>query len=183
VSTLPFAKYFITMDYTFIDKKLKIEEMLNIKSTKIFIANLCPDYMIEERGLIVDTRNNYVYCLNDFDVIIKSRVGWGLGAALNNFAHGDNSGFCAFQLAVCLGYKNIHLLGIDLNAKKKTHYHNGYNQNIVQFNKKLTAYADAFQHAFIILKIKHRNINIYNYSPKSVINEMVCPKKLEDINE
>lgn len=182
---VPFAKYFITMDYTFIDKKLgKDRHKFNhSKATKVFIANLCPDYMVEAHGRIIDTRNNYIYRLHKFDMIIKSHTNKGIGWDFNEFVHGSNSGFCAFQLAVCLGYQNIHLLGFDLTASEKTHYHNGYNQDIEKFNKKLKVYASNFIYALKRLKFRKPDIKIYAYSPKSLLYSLTIGKSLEQINE
>ncbi len=182
---IPSAKYFVTMDYTFIDKKLKEKKSVfeQSKASKIFIANLCPKYMIEERGTIIDTRTNYVYDLNQFDMIIKSRFSTGVGYDFNKFAHGSNSGFCGLQLAICLGYKKINLLGYDLqSSQSQTHYHQGYNQNIKKFNEKLEQYLSNFKCALKILKFRHPEIEIYNYSPNSKLN-MINVKSLEDINE
>ncbi len=179
----PFAKYFITMDYTFIDKKLKEKKFVfeQSKANKIFIVNLCPEYMIEERGTIIDTRTNYVYDLNQFDMIIKSRFSKGVGFDFNKFSHGSNSGFCGLQLAICLGYKKIHLLGYDLqSSQSQTHYHQGYGQNITKFNEKLEQYLSNFKCALKILKFRHPDIEIYNYSPKSLLS-MTTMKSLEEI--
>lgn len=182
---VPFAKYFITMDYTFIDKKLKEKKSIvkQSKATKIFIANLCPDYMIEAHGRIVDTRNNYIYRLNDFDMIIKSHYKTGIGWNFNQFVHGNNSGFCGLQLAICLGYEHIHLLGYDLYiSENETHYHGGYNQNPEKFNNKLQQYLGEMIYALKILKMHKPNIKIYNYSPKSLLT-VSNMKSLEQIND
>ena len=181
----PFAKYFITMDFSFMDKKLKGDERDKFevsKATKVFIANLYPKYMIEYDGRIIDRRNNYVYQLNDFDIIIKSHYKTGIGYEFNKFAHGNNSGFAALQLAICLGYINIHLLGFDLKTSfSKTHYHKGYNQNLKKLNIKLEEYGNNFISVLKILRFRRRDIKIYNYSPKSLINSLTIAKNLEDI--
>ena len=168
---VPTAKYFITMDYTFIDHKLNdIKKIFqNSKATKIFIANLYPYYMIEEKGRIVDTRTNYVYDLSKFDMVIKSKYKSGIGFNFNQFAHGNNSGFCGLQLAICLGYKKINLLGYDLQVGETTHYHSGYKQNKEIFNSRLQKYLDNFLYTLKILKIKQSDIEIYNYSSNSLL--------------
>lgn len=180
---VPFAKYFLTIDYTFIDHKLNNVKKIfqQSKATKVFIANLYPNYMIEEEGRIIDMRSNYVYKLNDFDMIIKSYNNSGIGFNFNDFRSGDNSGFCALQLAICLGYKNIHLLGYDLHAEKITHYHGGYGKSIEQFNKILNKYTSNFLYTLKILKWKHNDIKLYNYSTNSPLNKIIEKKQLEDI--
>lgn len=180
---VPFAKYFITIDYSFIDRKLNDKIKFNqSKATKIFIANLCPEYMIENRGMIIDTRTNYVYDLSQFDMIIKSRYNTGIGNNFNQFVHGSNSGFCALQMAICLGYKKIHLLGYDLcTSENDTHYHDGYkNQTSEKFNKKLGEYLSNYIYTFKVLKMRRPDIEIYNYSPNSKLN-MTNVKSLESI--
>lgn len=180
---VPFAKYFITMDYTFIDKKLKDKEHIFdvSKATKIFILNLCPKYMSDDFGRVMDLRNDYIYKLDKFDMIIKSHHVKGIGWNFKQFAHGNNSGFSALQLAICLGYKNIHLLGYDLRGGNETHYHGGYNQDPKKFKQKLQEYLGNFVYTFKILKIRKPDIKIYGYSPNSPINKWTVPKKLEDI--
>jgi hypothetical protein len=183
---VPFAKYFITMDYTFIDKKLKVGDKVKFeqsKATKIFIANLCPKYMSEKDGRIIDKRTNYIYKLNAFDMIIKSQYNIGIGWNFNQFVHGNNSGFCALQLAICLGYTNIHLLGYDLCiSENDTHYHKGYKQDPQKFNEKLKKYLSNFIYTLKILKMRRPNIKIYNYSSKGLLT-FTTMKSLEDINE
>lgn len=181
----PFAKYFLTMDYTFIDQKLKGDERDKFeasKATRVFIVNLYPEYMIEFDGRIIDRRTNYVYKLNDFDMIIKSHYKAGIGYDFNKFSHGNNSGFSAFQFAVCLGYTNIHLLGFDLKTSSaKTHYHKGYGQNLKTLNKKLEEYSNNFISVLKILKFRRPDIKIYNYSPDSVIDYLTIAKNLGEI--
>ncbi len=182
----PFAKYFLTMDYTLIDHKLNdIHNVFqNSKATKIFIANLCPDYMIEEKGRIIDNRTNYVYDLSKFDMIIKSRYTAGVGFNFNQFTHGNNSGFCGLQLAICLGYKKIHLLGYDLCVSEKgTHYHKGYRQNIEKFNIKLKEYLDNFLYTLKILKFRKSDIEIYNYSSNSELFDKLPFRYLGALHE
>jgi len=180
---VPFAKYFITMDYTFINKKLKEKKgiLLNSQATKVFILNLLPDYMVERDGRIIDIRFNYVYELNLFNMIIKSYNKHGIGYSFKDFKHGNNSGFCALQMAICLGYTKIHLLGFDLMAEKETHYHGGYNQNPETFRLRLKIYLENFLYSFQSLKIERPDIEIYSYCENSPLNALLKVKKLEDI--
>lgn len=58
--------------------------------------------------------------LNDFDMRIRPyRTDTGkIGFEYDRFVTGKNSGFCALQFAVLLGYSNIYLLGFDLSKNE-----------------------------------------------------------------
>lgn len=171
----PNAKYFITMDFSLFNK---IDIDLNAcSSTKIFIANFTFDYVKEINGSIVDTRFNLVYDLKNFDMIIKSRRKNFFGLDFNSFANGQNSAFCALQLAIILGYKNIYLLGIDLNCEGLTHYHGGYGQDPDDFRIKLEEYYEYFSTSIEELK-KYHNVNIFNCSNKSRLNNILEYKEI-----
>jgi len=175
----PNCKYFITMDFTFL-KKVSTQKSIFKRSrcTKIFIGNLCPSYMEEKNGAIVDTRWNLVYNLAMFDVIIKSRRVSFLGYAFNDFAHGLNSGFCALQLAIVLGYTEIHLLGMDMNVENKTHFHEGYGESVESFNEKLKLYYTNMKESILDFHAEERGINIYSCSKTSSLNKFLEYKEL-----
>lgn len=141
---VPWAKYFITMDRLFVDKV----GLMKFKATgtpKVFVANM--ECLVERDGLIVDPHcgfgpDGYVYDLSMFDVILKSRSSQGCGRTFKEFANGANSGFCALQFALLLGYKSICLLGYDMWCNGRTHYHEGYRENPEKFKKKLAVYKE-----------------------------------------
>ena len=55
---------------------------------------------------------------------------------------GSNSGFGAIMLACLLGYRRIYLLGYDMVAVARTHWHTGYSgQRLAEFNKNLERFA------------------------------------------
>lgn len=166
----PLSKYFITMDYTFL-KKIKNRLSDISKCTKIFIANFTFDFMKEENGQIKDSRYNLVYDLKEFDVIIKSRERGYFGTEFNTFSNGQNSAYCALQLAIILGYKNIYLVGLDFQFKETTHYHDGYNHNEKVFRTKLDEYYNYFKTGIKFLKTNYPDINIYNCSSSSRLSK------------
>ncbi len=148
VCDFPNAKYFVTMDYSMLAKlERQGKDISKIKSTKIFIANFVPPYMKETNGHIVDTRFNLIYDLSSFDMIIKSRKLEGFGYEWNDFRHGNNSGFCALQFAILMGYQKINLIGFDMCFHTVTHYHGGYNEGRDSFQKKLEKYRETFLEA------------------------------------
>jgi len=180
------AKYFITMDYTLLTHKLNknIHLFNQSKATKFFVANLCPKYMMETNGRIMDTRSNFIYKLNPFHVVIKSKKEKPIGLDFSSFAHGENSGFCGLQLAICLGYKHIHLLGYDFSiSSTKTHYHDGYVQSKEHFKDRLKDYLTYLVDALTYLNSACPEISIYNYSDQEEINELLIKCSLDDIYE
>ena len=177
---VPHPTYFITVDFTFL-RKLGVHKLESKDTTKVFIACLHFPYIEEKDGRIVDTRFNLVYDLSDFDVIIKSRKVVGIGYQFKDFRNGLNSGFCALQLAVILGYTKIYLLGVDLCfnvdnglSNKSTHYHGGYGENITSFNKKLSIYYDYFADGIHELKCNpYINVEVISLSPISRLNNII----------
>ena len=114
-------------------------------------------------------------------MIIKSRKENGIGFEFKDFRHGLNSGFCAFQLALLLGYKEIYLLGIDLNIQGKTHYHGGYNESEYTFAPKLNRYFELFKEAILEVHSKTNEIKIYNCSEDGRLNSILPYRSLEEL--
>ena len=171
-SYIPDLDYFITMDFTALKK---IKPIQNSKATKIFVANFDRPYLKEQNGQIKDTRFNLIYTLEDFDIIIKSRRESGIGFKWNDFRNGINSGFCALQLAILLGYKQIYLLGIDLNVSKETHFHGGYGEPKEKFKKKIDEYYTYFACALALLP---NDIKVYNCSKNSRLSYILPYKEI-----
>ena len=178
VLDVPNANYFITMDYTFL-KKLRdgINKVVSLdNTTKVFVLNFAGNSLKYLGGLVKDVKKNIVYDLRHFDLTIKSKKQKGLGDDFINFCHGNNSGYCAFQLAILLGYKKINLLGIDLNITNNySHYHNLYPQNNERFENKLEEY---YQNWKIGLEeAKKRKIKVTSNSKISRLNEFIRYKR------
>jgi len=168
---VPSPNYFISVDYTFL-KKIQDRKTLfdSIKTTKIFVADFHFTYLQEKNGQIVDIRNNLVYKLNDFDVIIKAKSAEGIGYTYNDFRTGLNTGYCALQLAIILGYKKIYLLGIDLNQQQITHYHGGYGERYDKFNAKIPNYLNRFKRGLKQIKQDGKGIEVISLSSVSRLN-------------
>ena len=165
------------MDFTALNK-IKFNAIDYSLGTKVFIANFTKPYLQEIDGRIVDTRFNLIYKLEYFDMIIKSRAVDGLGLSFNDFRNGDNSGYCALQLAIVLGYKEIYLLGIDLISEESTHFHGGYGEQTENFNKKLESYYQHFYKGLLNLKEFYSEIKIYSCSLISRLNTLLEYKEL-----
>jgi len=116
--------------------------------------------------------------LKDFDIIIKSYTMGNFGFRWNDFRNGDNSGFCAVQMAILLGYKDIRLVGMDFNVGNLSHFHRGYGEPKYKFERKLNEYYRIFSHAIQNLKNKRKDIQIYNCSSLSRLNELLPYKPI-----
>lgn len=176
---VPSPNYFITVDYTFL-RKINTLQFKSIKTTKIFVVDFSYPTLEEKNGQIIHTKFDLIYDLNVFNLIIKSYKAEGIGYSFDDFRTGLNSGYCALQLAVILGYKEIILLGIDLNISDATHYHRGYGERKDSFNCKLEKYYNYFGMGLGLLISSNRGINVYSCSPNSRLNQIISYKDVED---
>jgi len=175
VFDVPNPNFFISVDYTFL-KKVNRTQFLNSPCAKVFVADMSYPFLQEREGRIVDTRFNLVYQLNEYDLIIKSRKQAGIGLTFKDFRTGKNSGFCALQLAVVLGYTEIYLLGLDLvtnNSATPTHYHGGYGEKTEKFNSKLLTYYNFFKQGLEMLHSTSPEIKVYSLSSISGLNKII----------
>ena len=178
VKYVPNPTYFITMDFTVL-KKIGLDLVAPYCGTTIFIANFAKPYLKEQNGQIIDTRFGLIYTLNEFNMIIKSWAEEGIGFDFQNFRSGNNSGYCALQLAILLGYKKIYLLGIDLITSEETHFHKGYGESKEKFDKKLKEYYRNFAIGLNELKEKCPDIQIYSCSKISRLKDILPYKEIQ----
>ena len=185
----PTAKYFVTIDFTFL-RKIDRKRFNKFNATKFFVANFSFEHLKYIEGRIVDARPNFkkrngiglIYDLPEFDIVVRSKKSSGIGIEFNDFRSGSSSGFCGFQLAVLLGYKDIYLLGIDLNdACGETHYHGGYGEAVESFYSKTPMYLERFIGGIQELKQKDPSVNVYSCSDVSKLNNILEYKKLEGV--
>ncbi len=87
---------------------------------------------------------------------------------------GNNSGFGALMIAICLGCTRIGLLGYDLKTKEDrsgkpiTHWHEGYEvQNKKTFQSKLDKFRMCIEEFSNV--IKQRGVEVVNLSPDSAL--------------
>jgi len=170
--------YFITMDYMFL--KNYREKIKRNKTAKFFVGAMNNAYLKYKNGKLTDTKHKISYDLDMIDVLIFSKYDKGIGFDFTNFRHGCNSGYCALQLAIILGYKKINLLGIDLNFTENTHFHGGYGYSKNHFKKRLAFYTLYFRYAFYVLQ-NHPEIQIYNCSDISLLKNYLPFKNLGEI--
>ena len=189
IVNVPNCKYFVTMDYTFIDfisEKTKTvltrEKFVALPCEKYFVVATNNKYIENKNGQYIDNRCGYKYDLSGIDKVIESNKEYGIGHEYQDFVHGCNSGFCGVQLAILLGYKNIHLLGFDLNFEYDTHYHMAYTQNKDKFIKNLELYKKHFYVAIRCLKQNRKGVTLYNYCENGFLTQFLITKSLDEIS-
>ncbi|MHA2120017.1 MAG: 6-hydroxymethylpterin diphosphokinase MptE-like protein [Promethearchaeota archaeon] len=136
----PSLKHF---DFKLLDNQTTIA--INFAAQKMFEAGFIPTYFLTaDSGVIItsvmkdfwglkdkcitvvimgEEHPNYKRAknyLDSFDVRLKPyRTDTGdMGFDYDEFVTGKNTGFCALQYAVLLGFSNIYLLGFDLDLDK-----------------------------------------------------------------
>lgn len=103
-------KYFITMDYSFFNKiGSSVKHIVSRAQSSHFVINRQHPYMQNISGVYIDTKHNIQYSdLNLFSSVISSYRETnnisGFGQTIEEFSHGENSGYCAIQFAVLAGY-------------------------------------------------------------------------------
>jgi len=162
---MSYSQFFITMDHSLFNKVDK-QKVFNKCDIPIFVANIEEKYgVIKSNNKYKDTKNNCYYNLDGFLEIIESKQEGIIGIDNKYFCHGKNSAFCAFQLSVICGYNPIYLLGFDFKCEdNKTHYHDGYGQDLDDFQKCLDEYYLNMINAIKSLKILKPDLKIYNCS-------------------
>lgn len=99
--------------------------------------------------------------------IIPIRFDGEIGVSESEFATGQNSGFCGMQLAVILGAKRIHLLGMDFHSKGGSNYHKKYSSGVNQLDEFYTHFVTA------INKLRKLDIEVISHSPTSRLNSII----------
>ena len=169
---VPKPKNFVTVDYTFI-RKVGRNWLASQPVSKFFVVDMAHSFMKKINNRYVDTRMNLVYeNLDIFDIVIESHKQEGIGYRFNDFRTGVNSGYCALQLAVVLGYKRIYLMGFDLCSGSTTHYHRGYGESKEKFNKKLSTYLKYFILGLKQIQLRS-NIEVFSCSKMSGLNSVI----------
>jgi len=132
----------------------------NSKAYKVWLCTyICK---LPEDIFIIPVYMNYSKGFKAFPTSMKDGIG-----------HGNNSGYGALNLAVCLGVKRIYLLGFDMKCNKsKTHWHDGHKK--LMKPSILINYTKYFKHAAQEIKNK-TDIEVINLNPDSALD--CFPKK------
>lgn len=111
-------------------------------------------------------------CLFDHHIIPKHGNGL-IGFSEDRFATGQCSGFCGMQLAVILGAKKIHLLGMDFCGGKENNYHHRYQSDPTKWNEFLLHFRTG------INILEQHGIEVISRSPISRLNDIIPFEALE----
>lgn len=165
----PEAKYVISMDNRFNIWELQGKDRkLPEGPANIFVVNMAYPHMDHKKSF-VDKRWGMSYDLSYYDLIIKSYRVKGFGKTFKDFANGNSSGFSALQLALILGYKTIHLVGLDLVTDgDETHWHDGYPKSRDDAGACLEEQFSYLKDAISGLK----GVRLISHSPASLLNDL-----------
>lgn len=177
---VPEPTYCITGDSN-IFRKIQEGIFKEIKTTWVVLLNLNHPVMKWIDGKLIHKKSGFIYDISCINVFIHHTDLEGIGFSFNDFRTGYNSGFCALQFAVLLGYEKIYLLGMDLCMdKQKTHYHNKYKGQPTISKTAFDKFYDNFVLALGILKEK-TSIEVISCSAISRLNECVPYISFDDI--
>ena len=165
---LPEPTYFLTADSGVICKAVKNKFWELSERTKTVVVINSKEH---------PNWKKVQHCIYKFDeYIVPTRWDGRISLDDSEFATGKNTGLCALQYAVRLGYKEIYLLGVDLqmDGNRKYCYDNEARNS--------SPYGVFLQHFTTGCKILLRaNIKVYSCSSVSPLNRILPYKKLVDI--
>ena len=164
---VPNPTYCITADSS-IFRRVQEGYFKNVKTTWVLVSNPEHCSMKFRDGKFVH-KNGFVYNLFCMNMVIRNAGVDGIGFSFNDFRTGYNSGFCALQLAVLLGYDKIHLLGFDMGGK---HYHERYGANKVIRDSVFEKFYKNFVVALKILQ-DQTTIEVISHSKVSRLNKLI----------
>ncbi len=173
---VPDPTYSITADSSIL-RRIQEGYFKNVKTTWVLVTNPNHCTMKWRDGRFVH-KNGFVYDLFCVNIVIRNSGVEGMGLSFDNFRTGYNSGFCAFQLAVLLGYDEIHLLGFDLSSQGASHYHDRYGKDKRINDRTLDKYYRNFVVALKTLKEKRPDVRVVSRSSISRLNEIIPYEKL-----
>ena len=178
---VPNPTFCITADSGIL-RKVQEGYFKDIDTTWVLVTNPNHCSMKWKNGIFKHIHSGYIYNLFSVNMIIRNAGVEGIGFEFNDFRTGYNSGFCAFQLAVLLGYKRIHLLGFDLcEQNTKTHYHSRYKNKRTISSKMFEKFYNNFVLAIKTLREK-TDIKIISHSKISKLNNFIPYVPLEEIS-
>ena len=191
VFDLPRAKYFLTMDYTFLSRMRlqgarvnhkRLVDFVSNPSEKMFVVGF-DDRRFEKRSdvEILDKFTGMVYDLHLFNKVIWASARGGIGMSMEDFRSSSDSGFSAIQLATLLGYNEIYLLGMDfLVSESGTHYHKDYGSDKMNYQDRLDWFYTEYGRAFSEIREK-LNIKVFSCSRISKLNGLIPFANIEEV--
>ena len=177
---VPQPTYCITADSS-IFRKVQEGHFASVSTTWVLVTNPNHCTMKYIDGKFINVKDQYVYNTFCANIVIRNADVDGIGLEFKDFKTGYNSGFCAFQLAVLLGYKEIYLLGMDLTtANRKCHYHDRYGGRIIK-DATLDKFYQNFVKSFAILKQNHVPVEVVSCSNISLLNNHIPYKSFDEV--
>lgn len=161
-------------------RKLQEGYFKGVDTTWVVVSNPEHASMKFRDGKFKHVKSGFVYNPFTPNMLIRNAGTDGIGFQFKDFRTGYNSGFCAFQLAVLLGYDVIYLLGFDLN-KDGDHYHNRYGKRKIP-PKVVNQYFNNFVLALGRLK-KDTEIEVISCSKESALNAVIDYVPFEKIHQ
>lgn len=129
------------------------EKFKKSRAYKVWLATYT--LSLPKEFFIVKVRINYDYGIKAFTYKMTDGIG-----------HGNNSGYAALNLAVCLGADPIYLLGFDCKHENgRSHWHAGH--PIPQAPGTATEFIKFFERAAAMIRPK--NIRVINLNPNSAL--------------
>ena len=175
-----FIKFSTTINYAM---DARFYDMVSYPSKKDIKKNNLHQQWVAYKGIKVFPKRSSKFVFDDSVYVVNSLPGTALSFDLSKGIWlGNNSGFGALMLAICLGCKKVGLLGYDLKVDskaKKTHWHDGYaNQDVNSFQRKLDRFRVCFEE--FSTTIKQQGIEVVNLVERSEDSKLTCFLK-EDI--
>jgi len=136
--------------------------------------------------------NNKVYLINSKSIKRPNQLYWP--ESFDNYIHGGNSGINCLLSAYLLGYKDIYIIGCDASYDKRFDENTINNKALETINQNYFIddyYSKESDRQFqanlrfhrpfwkVIIKIKPKELNIFNCSPISKIKDLLPFKKLD----
>lgn len=185
---VPNAKYFITMDYTWVLKNGicdmgsdKRKMFLQHPAEKFFVVSFSGDRLgVVNEWHVIDHKFDLPYDLTIFDRVVHVAAHGGMGRSYKDFRCGRDSGYSAIQLAVIEGYTEIYLLGYDFRATVQgTHFHSDYVEiDRATYDNKLEELMVPYPKALDVLRSEY-GVHVYSCSVMSRLNCHIPYRNLE----
>jgi len=151
-----FLNWLVNGEYAkrFSDGAVSYEKFKQSRAYKVWLATYT--LSLPEEFFIVKVYINYDHGLRAFTYTMEKGIG-----------HGNNSGYAALNLAMCLGADPIYLLGFDCShSNGHSHWHAGHPQP--QTEKTVTDFIPFFERAAALIKPRH--VRVINLNPGSALN-------------
>lgn len=134
------------------------------------------------RGLKVWVNNDDEIKDQDIYHVTRLSDAWISESIRHGLYLGDNTGFAALNLAICLKANPIYLLGFDMKGEngKQANWHNGYPEE--QGSGVYPRFIKSFETIAPLIKTDLRNLQVINLNPES---KLKCFDfgKIEDITD